>query len=753
MSKEKLNIYKFNDGNIILDTYAKEPDEEIQTYADTIIKTIKESYPQYSIGLYGEWGTGKTTLMMTIYEQLKKYKNDGIIPVWFNAWRYESEDQYAIIPLLKTIAFALPDDDDFRPLKDKLVQGGINLLKRLPDAIPAIAGHFFGEQVGKKTGEAIEEFKQVIIPKMQILATVDQDTIYFDGLKKIEEKMQDIIKHKPKSRIVVFIDDLDRCKPRKALEIFESIKVFLDLEGFVYVIGLTNQSVSRLITPEEYGYEGQEYIKKLIQIPINIPKWNAEKIKSVIKKYIKQEENIHNLNKVLDSEMNLIAYAVKNNPRELVRFLNNFQLSYKIYQESGLDMNKLLILETINTRWPDFYYNLMYLNRDQLRDLHEELKFIEDKNITINNLNLPLCSDIEQKIDGIRNELEIIEVKSKAGQDVKIVINRIKEYRDLLTFISNYLKDILEISKEEMKKYEQAIEAINKSSILINSEMERDLALDLLKDKKISEFNKIRKMYEKLEIKLEAANLAGLELSEVNLRYAELSDSDLSDSDLSNSDIQNSNLINCDLTDTNLSKTNLSYSDFNMSYMIRTNLQKSYLLNCELNNAKIQDANFEETDLAGSEFCKSDMRNANFTNADMQYTYFENTNLRNAKFIGVNLDNSDIIIENDKLEYNYVDNVDFSDAKLINCILIIPGETFNLKFNQNTDFSGSIIYNPNFIEYIKITSNKAKNIPTKLSNKDELKDRLKKLNRLSENEIKEYLNHSNLQDDSAMNTN
>jgi hypothetical protein len=41
-------------------------------------------------------------------------------------------------------------------------------------------------------------------------------------------------------------------------------------------------------------------------------------------------------------------------------------------------------------------------------------------------------------------------------------------------------------------------------------------------------------------------------------------------------------------------------------------------------------------------------------------------------------------------------------------------------------------WNTNFIEYIKMTANKAKNIPTKLSNRDELNDRLKKLNRLSE---------------------
>jgi predicted KAP-like P-loop ATPase len=49
---------------------------------------LKSSYPNFSIGLYGEWGTGKTTLMKFIYNQLKSNKeieNQSIIPVWFNA--------------------------------------------------------------------------------------------------------------------------------------------------------------------------------------------------------------------------------------------------------------------------------------------------------------------------------------------------------------------------------------------------------------------------------------------------------------------------------------------------------------------------------------------------------------------------------------------------------------------------------------------------------------------------------------------
>lgn len=62
---------------------------------------------------------------------------------------------------------------------------------------------------------------------MDFLAELDRDTIYFDGINKIEIDMAKIMEKYHGSRVIVFIDDLDRCSPKKALEVFESVKVFL----------------------------------------------------------------------------------------------------------------------------------------------------------------------------------------------------------------------------------------------------------------------------------------------------------------------------------------------------------------------------------------------------------------------------------------------------------------------------------------------------------------------------------------------
>ena len=64
----------------------------------------------------------------------------------------------------------------------------------------------------------------------------------------------------------------------------ESIKIFLGMEGFIYVLGLSHDIISKLIDIEykESGVKGEQYIKKIIQIPITLPKWNNVDIERLV---------------------------------------------------------------------------------------------------------------------------------------------------------------------------------------------------------------------------------------------------------------------------------------------------------------------------------------------------------------------------------------------------------------------------------------------------------------------------------------
>src|SRR3990170_5201958 len=256
---------------ILIDDVEEAPTHDFISLSKTISNLIRNSTPHFTIGIYGEWGTGKTTLMKSIERNLVSKdvlaNQQKILPIWFNAWKYEREENLATVSLLKTVAYAMTNHEKFDGLS-KTIFKGLTIVGK--DMMQQIA-----LQVASKKHDTDDK---EIDEKMDYLNKLYRDSVYYEGLDKIREHMESIREEDKNCRIVVFIDDLDRCSPTKALEVLESIKLFLDIEGFVFVIGLSHKTVTQLISHEykATGIRGEDYIKKIIQIPIRIPSWSKE---------------------------------------------------------------------------------------------------------------------------------------------------------------------------------------------------------------------------------------------------------------------------------------------------------------------------------------------------------------------------------------------------------------------------------------------------------------------------------------------
>lgn len=281
---------------------------------------------------------------------LSNVKENDILTVWFNAWRYEREEQFAVIPLLKTIAYAMGEHPFYKNIKPILLRG-LEILSK--DIIRNLATRYI------LTKEGMDEFEKNLIPKLERIPEIDKDTIYFDGIKKIEDEIHNIREKYPRSRIVVFIDDLDRCSPETAVEVFESIKVFLDIEGFVFILGLSRDLLDKMIKIklEKAGLkdiEAEDYVRKIIQIEINIQDWNDESIGELIKSLSKRLDKIHH--EGVEKCQDLILKAVAQNPRQTKRFINNFIVASSAKPE--LNARVYFCREVIVNKWPEFYNNL-----------------------------------------------------------------------------------------------------------------------------------------------------------------------------------------------------------------------------------------------------------------------------------------------------------------------------------------------------------------------------------------------------------
>jgi predicted KAP-like P-loop ATPase len=81
---------------IITDDPAEEDTLYFNSYSENLATIIREAKPKFAIGIFGKWGTGKTTLMKMIKRELDK-DNEKILTVWFDAWRYEKEKYLAVL--------------------------------------------------------------------------------------------------------------------------------------------------------------------------------------------------------------------------------------------------------------------------------------------------------------------------------------------------------------------------------------------------------------------------------------------------------------------------------------------------------------------------------------------------------------------------------------------------------------------------------------------------------------------------------
>ncbi|MDH3278438.1 MAG: KAP family NTPase [Nitrosopumilus sp.] len=337
---------------ILIDEYEEHPTKEFESIAKTIASMIKNSHPRFTTGIYGEWGTGKTTLMRSIEKSLleneEKSKNK-IFPIWFNAWQFEREENSATIAFLKTIGFELQGHSKFDPVSRAIFNGLFTLRsdtkqKYVLDALAndKISFSMFSE-------------------KLEFLNEIEKQSIYFKGLETVNKEMQRIRDmFGQEYRVVVFIDDLDRCSSKKALEVLEAVKVFLDMEGFIYVVGLSHRTVTNLIAQsyKETGVKGADYIKKIIQIPIILPPWTQENMINLVETKIVPHLN-EDYGRFLKQNSRIVSKVVGSNPRQLKRFINNVIVAFETFSNQEKPdqwiVEEIFLVQILKAEWMDFY--------------------------------------------------------------------------------------------------------------------------------------------------------------------------------------------------------------------------------------------------------------------------------------------------------------------------------------------------------------------------------------------------------------
>ena len=236
------------------------------SFAENLAKTMLDYTVSegFAIGLYGKWGSGKTSVINMILEQLELLANMNSSPckpivLRFNPWLC-SDPKQLISQFFKQLSSAIK-------LKQPKLDNVCNFMNDYADAFELagavpIAGSILtviGKILGKKA-KAYSESKSNDLQKIKdgIIATL------------LKEKI----------KIVVTIDDVDRLSNQEIISVFQLIKSLADFPYTIYLLAFDREVVVRALAEVQKG-DGAEYLEKVIQVPFELPSPNADDIHQV----------------------------------------------------------------------------------------------------------------------------------------------------------------------------------------------------------------------------------------------------------------------------------------------------------------------------------------------------------------------------------------------------------------------------------------------------------------------------------------
>jgi len=308
-------------------------------YVDILLELIGDFDPKnpLTIGIHGIWGSGKTSLMKMVE---KKFEDDQKVKtIWFNAWAYG--DEPIGLALLRQILIEFQNEEGLKE-KGKTLLGNVGKL-----GIDAL--------LRRTATITLKEAEDLFENSIGIKSTLRQD---FEAA--IDECLQDGV------RLVVFIDDLDRCLPEKTIEILEVIKLFLDVPKCIFVIGVEKEAIERGIEvrykskEQKMPISGQDYIEKIIQIPFVLPPIRKDDMAAFIEKLgIREREKRY---------ATIVAKGAICNPRKVKMFLNVLRIRHAIVERTCGGINpdlsaKLLVFEY---GFPEFYKDVVKYKEQEL---------------------------------------------------------------------------------------------------------------------------------------------------------------------------------------------------------------------------------------------------------------------------------------------------------------------------------------------------------------------------------------------------
>lgn len=310
-----------------------------------------------TVALQGEWGSGKTSLMNVLHDDLcgEDGKSGDYLSVWINTWEY-SLMHNSSETLLQILYKMTKEVVNFSgSTSEELIS---SFKKSFTGLVGAIA-----RNVGSKVAEGV--FDGV----MEALFSGKEANSIADLRENLQRQIAACIAKSPdKKGIIFFIDDLDRIDPPVAVELLELLKNIFTLEHCIFVLAIDYDVVIKGLKPkfgeltDKNEREFRSFFDKIIQVPFSMPVsqystagYLKEELRRIgVIDYSDASDPL--LMKSLEEAENL---TIGPNPRSIKRFLNTLSLIKCINKEKKeLDDNKETEQEDVQTHKLNIFLSL-----------------------------------------------------------------------------------------------------------------------------------------------------------------------------------------------------------------------------------------------------------------------------------------------------------------------------------------------------------------------------------------------------------
>lgn len=393
-----------------------------------------------SIGVFGDWGSGKSSLMRMVEETYTE--DQDVLIINFNGWLFEGyEDTKTVLMgrIVNEIIKKRKPQERALKIAAKLLKK-IDLLKIGQSAVKHGAGFMLMGPAGLAltttsdilTKLANADYEDYIKKQNE---NTDPDEILKNDIQGFHLAFEELIKETNLKKIVVLIDDLDRCAPDTVIGTLEAIKLFLFAKNTAFIIGADERLIKHAVRrrfpeiPGDNTEVGRDYLEKLIQYPIRIPPLSDLELTTYINllftnlytdvgefEHIRicvlEEKNkdqfgftfrLENANEFVNEVnenlkealllsaqlVSVLAVGLNGNPRQTKRFLNTLLLRHQMANSKGESLDKrilakLMLLEYFKSETFKSFYQQQAKNQGIIA----ELKMMEELVLENNDKNL-----------------------------------------------------------------------------------------------------------------------------------------------------------------------------------------------------------------------------------------------------------------------------------------------------------------------------------------------------------------------------